>query len=167
MEKLLEGGALHTEIDEQIVFNQLDEQENAVWSLLDHGQIIQIRKYGFLAHTGNSCHNGPLQIRIAFKCCIEPGGKADPRRKQRCQADNGKASGRRSASYGDFAHTGNSCHNGPLQIRIAFKCCIEQASGKCHKLFPITAHICLLQRRIVLIQQNQKKDIKAYREPTQ
>ncbi len=34
MENLLSGGTLHTQIDEQIVFNQLDYNGNAVWSLL-------------------------------------------------------------------------------------------------------------------------------------
>ena len=33
-ETLLSGGCIETEIDEQIVFNQLDEDENAIWSLL-------------------------------------------------------------------------------------------------------------------------------------
>mgnify|MGYP002513468773 CR=1 FL=1 len=34
MEDLLSGKTFHTEIDEQIAFNQLDYDENAVWSLL-------------------------------------------------------------------------------------------------------------------------------------
>ena len=34
MEDLLKGGKLCTEIDEQIIFNQLDHNESAVWSLL-------------------------------------------------------------------------------------------------------------------------------------
>lgn len=34
MESLLTGGKLHTQIDEQIVFSQLDGDENAIWSLL-------------------------------------------------------------------------------------------------------------------------------------
>jgi len=34
MEDLLDGGTLHTEIDEQIVFSQLDSNEAAIWSLL-------------------------------------------------------------------------------------------------------------------------------------
>lgn len=34
MEDLLFGKTLHTEIDEQIAFNQLDYDETAVWSLL-------------------------------------------------------------------------------------------------------------------------------------
>lgn len=34
MEHLLNGGMLHAEIDEQLVFSQLDGSESAVWSLL-------------------------------------------------------------------------------------------------------------------------------------
>ena len=34
MEDLLEGKSLHTEIDEEIVFSQLDTKENAIWSLM-------------------------------------------------------------------------------------------------------------------------------------
>ena len=34
MEDLLSGKTLHTQIDEQLVFNQLDYDKNAVWSLL-------------------------------------------------------------------------------------------------------------------------------------
>jgi hypothetical protein len=33
-EKLLNGGSLHKTIDEQIIYNQLSEDENAIWSLL-------------------------------------------------------------------------------------------------------------------------------------
>lgn len=34
MERLLQGETIHTILDEQIVFNQLDQENNAVWSLL-------------------------------------------------------------------------------------------------------------------------------------
>ena len=34
MESLLQGGTLRAEIDEQIVYGELDTRENAVWSLL-------------------------------------------------------------------------------------------------------------------------------------
>ena len=33
MENLLKGEHLYKEIDEQIIFNQLDSDENAIWSL--------------------------------------------------------------------------------------------------------------------------------------
>ena len=34
MEHMLQGGSFCTYVDEEIVFNQLDHSENAVWSLL-------------------------------------------------------------------------------------------------------------------------------------
>ena len=34
MEILLEGGVIEKRIDEQIVYNQIDKKENAIWSLL-------------------------------------------------------------------------------------------------------------------------------------
>ena len=37
MENLLKGRTLHTRIDEQIIFNQLDHNEYAIWSLLLEG----------------------------------------------------------------------------------------------------------------------------------
>ena len=45
MEDLLNGGILHTRIDEQIVFNQLDHNEYAIWSLLLASGYLKIEKY--------------------------------------------------------------------------------------------------------------------------
>lgn len=45
MESLLNGGVLHTEIDEQIVFNQLDHNESAIWSLLLAGGYLKVERY--------------------------------------------------------------------------------------------------------------------------
>jgi len=45
MEDLLNGGTLHTEIDEQIVFNQLDNSDAAVWSLLLASGYLKVEKY--------------------------------------------------------------------------------------------------------------------------
>lgn len=45
MEDLLNGGTLHTEIDEQIVFNQLDDSDAAVWSLLLASGYLKVEKY--------------------------------------------------------------------------------------------------------------------------
>ena len=53
MEELLAGGTLHTEIDEQIVFNQLDEQENAIWSLLLASGYLRVEKFAFLEEWGS------------------------------------------------------------------------------------------------------------------
>ena len=41
MEELLQGGTLHTALDEQIVFNQLDQEDEAVWSLLLAGGYLK------------------------------------------------------------------------------------------------------------------------------
>lgn len=41
MEGLLQGGTLHTALDEQIVFNQLDQEDEAVWSLLLAGGYLK------------------------------------------------------------------------------------------------------------------------------
>ena len=44
IEDLLTGGYLEEEIDEQIVFNQLDNEEDAVWSLLLASGYLKIKK---------------------------------------------------------------------------------------------------------------------------
>lgn len=45
MEGLLEGGKLHTQIDEQIVFSQLDQDENAIWSMLLVSGYLKVDNY--------------------------------------------------------------------------------------------------------------------------
>ncbi len=45
MEDLLEDGILHTQIDEQIVFNQLDQDESAIWSLMLASGYLKVEKY--------------------------------------------------------------------------------------------------------------------------
>lgn len=45
MENLLNGGMLHAGIDEQIVFDQLDHNENAIWSLLLAGGYLKVENY--------------------------------------------------------------------------------------------------------------------------
>ncbi len=45
MEDLINGGILHTRIDEQIVFNQLDHNEYAIWSLLLASGYLKVEKY--------------------------------------------------------------------------------------------------------------------------
>ncbi len=45
MEDLLDDGTLQTEIDEQIVFNQLDYNEAAIWSLLLASGYLKVEKY--------------------------------------------------------------------------------------------------------------------------
>ncbi len=45
MEDLLAGGTLHAKIDEQIVYNQLDNGEDAVWSLLLASGYLRVESY--------------------------------------------------------------------------------------------------------------------------
>ncbi|MDE7210594.1 MAG: ATP-binding protein [Lachnospiraceae bacterium] len=45
MEDLLNGGTLQTQIDEQIIFNQLDQSENAIWSLLLASGYLKIESH--------------------------------------------------------------------------------------------------------------------------
>ena len=47
MEDLLSGGTFHAQLDEQIIFSQLDSNENAVWSLLLAAGYMRVEKYGF------------------------------------------------------------------------------------------------------------------------
>lgn len=73
MEALLEGGTLHTEIDEQIVFNQLDERENAIWSLLLASGYLRVEKYTFVEEWGSEEYDLVLtnkEVRIMFKNMI-------------------------------------------------------------------------------------------------
>lgn len=44
-QKLLQGGSVTKRIDEQIVFNQLDHDENAVWSLLVASGYLKVERY--------------------------------------------------------------------------------------------------------------------------
>ena len=45
MEDLLDGGTLHTQIDEQIIFNQLDLDETAIWSLFLASGYLKVEKH--------------------------------------------------------------------------------------------------------------------------
>lgn len=44
-ESLLQGGSVHAEIDEQIVYDLLDQDERAVWSLLLASGYLKVKKY--------------------------------------------------------------------------------------------------------------------------
>ncbi len=44
-EDLLEGGVLETQLDEQIVYNQLSTQKNALWSLLLASGYLKVKSY--------------------------------------------------------------------------------------------------------------------------
>ncbi len=51
-EKLLQGGVIRTPIDEQIVYNQLDENETAIWSLLLASGYLKVLSYEELDSEG-------------------------------------------------------------------------------------------------------------------
>ena len=73
MEDLLHGGSFHTQIDEQIVFSQLDENENAIWSFLLAGGYLRIKKYAMDEETGQEDYELTLtnkEIRILFEKMI-------------------------------------------------------------------------------------------------
>lgn len=52
MEDLLNGGTLHTRIDEQIVFNELDHNEYAIWSLLLASGYLRVEAHQSNMETG-------------------------------------------------------------------------------------------------------------------
>ncbi len=69
MEDLLEGKTLHTTIDEQIVFNQLDDMESAVWSLLLASGYLRVEKYTFIEEWGREEYDLVLtnkEVRVMF-----------------------------------------------------------------------------------------------------
>ncbi|NBH36752.1 hypothetical protein D3Z58_25480, partial [Clostridiaceae bacterium] len=45
IENLMKGIPLRTEIDEQIVFNELDQEENAIWSLMLAGGYLKVKNH--------------------------------------------------------------------------------------------------------------------------
>ena len=73
MEDLLEGKALHTEIDEQIIFNQLDASESAIWSLLLASGYLRVENYAFLEEWGREEYDLVLtnkEVRVMFEKMI-------------------------------------------------------------------------------------------------
>ncbi len=74
MEDLLGGGILHTRIDEQIVFNQLDNNEYAIWSLLLASGYLKVEKYTIDEDTGKEEYDLKLtnkEVRLMFRNMIE------------------------------------------------------------------------------------------------
>ena len=72
MEDLLNGGILHTRIDEQIVFNQLDHNEYAIWSLLLASGYLKIENYTL--KEGIEEYDLKLtnrEVRLMFRSMIE------------------------------------------------------------------------------------------------
>ena len=74
MENLLNGGILQTKIDEQIVFDQLDYNEYAIWSLLLASGYLKVEKHTFDLNTGKEEYSLKLtnkEVRVMFQNMIE------------------------------------------------------------------------------------------------
>lgn len=72
-EALLRGERLCREIDEQIVFNQLGEDENAVWSLLLAGGYLRVEDYAIDEDEGRELYELALtnkEVYIMFRKMI-------------------------------------------------------------------------------------------------
>lgn len=73
-EDLLNGGTLHMEIDEQIVYNQLFTKKNAVWSLLLASGYLKVVGWTYVERTGNTCYDLTLtnkEVHIMFNNMIQ------------------------------------------------------------------------------------------------
>ncbi len=73
MENLLKGEHLYKEIDEQIIFDQLDADENAVWSLFLAGGYLKTESYWLNEDTGADLYELALtnkEVEIMFRKMI-------------------------------------------------------------------------------------------------
>ena len=73
MENLLKGGRLYKEIDEQIIFDQLDADENAIWSLFLAGGYLKAEGHEFNEDTGADLYELALtnkEVQIMFQKMI-------------------------------------------------------------------------------------------------
>ena len=74
MEKLLQGEHLCKEIDEQIIFDQLGGDENAIWSLLLAGGYLKVENLTFNQDTGEELYELSLtnkEVQIMFRKMIK------------------------------------------------------------------------------------------------
>jgi len=74
MEDLMKGNHLYREIDEQIVFEQLDEDENAVWSLLLASGYLKAEGYTLNEDSGEELYELALtnkEVYIMFRKLIK------------------------------------------------------------------------------------------------
>lgn len=72
-ERLLAGGTLHMEIDEQIVYDQLNIKKNATWSLLLASGYLKVTKTVFSEEEGRTYYDLTLtnrEVRIMFENMI-------------------------------------------------------------------------------------------------
>ena len=76
-EELLQGKHLRVPVDEQIVYNQLDENENAIWSLLLASGYLKVLSYddlGILDYDVEACYELTLtkqEVRKMFKDMVK------------------------------------------------------------------------------------------------
>ncbi len=74
MEILLEGGVIEKRIDEQIVYNQLDKKENAIWSLLlasGYLCVVMLRFEGELRKKIYTLKITNKEVQMMFESMIE------------------------------------------------------------------------------------------------
>lgn len=73
METLLHGEILQTELDEQIIFDQLDRSENAVWSLLLASGYLKVADISLNPYSGRKCYHLALtnfEVKLMFERMI-------------------------------------------------------------------------------------------------
>ena len=74
MESLLKGEHLYREIDEQIIFDQVDGDENAIWSLFLASGYLKAENYTLNADTGADLYELALtnkEVEIMFRKMIK------------------------------------------------------------------------------------------------
>lgn len=74
MENLLKGEHLYKEIDEQIIFDQLDTDENAIWSLFLASGYLKAESYTLNEDTGKDLYELALtnkEVQIMFRKMIK------------------------------------------------------------------------------------------------
>ena len=74
MEQLLKGGTIYREIDEQVVFDQLETDENVVWSLFLASGYLKMKSYVMNEETGEDLYELALtnkEVQIMFRKMIK------------------------------------------------------------------------------------------------
>lgn len=74
MENLLKGDRFQTQIDEQIVFNQLDHNEKGIWSLLLASGYLRVEEYGVNEKSGREEYELSLtnkEVHIMFERMVQ------------------------------------------------------------------------------------------------
>lgn len=73
-EDLLDGQAIHMEIDEQIIYNQLPVKKNALWSLLLASGYLKVNGSTYVERTGRTYYDLKLtnkEVRIMFENMVQ------------------------------------------------------------------------------------------------